>query len=62
MWVHVLMEPALSPQLPTAVVPTATYRECCPGSSRVPVCLYNLSAHTVEIPTKTVVGQVAPAN
>ena len=62
MWVHVLMELALGPQLPAAVVPTATYRELCPGPSRVPVCLCNLSAHAVEIPTKTVVGQVAPAN
>ena len=62
MQVHVLMEPVFSPQLPAAVVPTATYRELCPGSSRVPVCLCNLSAHAVEIPTKTVIGQVAPAN
>ena len=35
MRVHVLTELALSPQLPTAVVPTATYGELCPGSSRV---------------------------
>ena len=62
MWVHVLMEPALGPQLLAAVVPTATYRELCPGSSRVPVCLLNLSTCAVEIPTKTVIGQVAPAN
>ena len=34
----------------------------CPGSSRLPVFLHNLSAHAVEIPAKTVVGQVAPAN
>ena len=62
MGVHVLMEPVLGPQLPAAVVPTATYGELCPGSSRVPVCLHNLSACAVGIPTKTVVGQVAPAN
>ena len=54
------MELALGPQLPAAVVPTATHGELCPGSSRVPVCLHNLSAHAVEIPTKTVVGQVTP--
>ena len=36
--------------------------ELHPGSSRVPICLQNLSTHSVEIPTKTVVGQVAPAN
>ena len=60
--VHVLTEPVLGPQLPAAVVPTATYGELCPSSSRVPVCLHNLSTCAVEIPTKTVVGQVAPVN
>ena len=62
MWVHILMEPVLGPQLLAAVVPTATDGELSPGSSRVPVCLCNLSACAVEIPTKTVVGEVAPAN
>ena len=62
MWVHVITELALSPQLPAAVVHTATYGEVCPGSSRVPVCLHNLSTHALEVPTKTVVGQVVPAN
>ena len=62
MQVHVLTELALGPQLPAVVVPTATYGELCPGSSRVPVCLCNLSSHAVEIPAKTVVGQVASAN
>ena len=33
-----------------------------PGSSRVPVCLHNLSACAPEIPLKLWVGQVAPAN
>ena len=60
--VHVLMEPVLSPQLPTAVVPIATYGELHPGSLRIPVCLCNMSAHAMEIPAKTVVGQVIPAN
>ena len=62
MKVHVLTEPVLGPQLPAAVVPIATYGELHPGSSRVPVCLCNLSAHAMEIPAKTVVGQVIPAN
>ena len=62
MWVHVLMELALGPQLPAAVVPTATYVELHPGFSRVPVCLCNLSTCAVEIPAKAVVGQVVPAN
>ena len=56
--VHVLMEPVLGPQLP----PAATYGELHPGSSRVPVCLCNMSTHAIEIPAKTVVGQVIPAN
>ena len=59
---HVLTEPVLGPQLPAAVVPIATYGELHPGSSRVPVCLHNLSTHAMEIPAKTVVGQVFPAN
>ena len=62
MKVHVLTEPALGPQLLVAVVPIATYGELHPGSSRVPICLCNMSAHAMEIPAKTVVGQVIPAN
>ena len=62
MKVHVLTEPVLGPQLPAAVVPIATYGELHPGSSRVPVCLHNMSTHAMEIPAKTVVGQVIPAN
>ena len=62
MRVHVLTELVLSPQLPTAVVPTAIYGEVHPGSSRVPVCLCNLSTCTIEIPTKAMVGQIVPAN
>ena len=62
MKVHVLMEPALGPQLPAAVVPIATYGELHPGSSRVPICLCNMSSCPVEIPAKTVVGQVIPTN
>ena len=62
MWVHVLTELIPGPQLPAAVVLTVTSGELHPGSSRVPICLHNLNIHTVEIPAKTVVGQVAPAN
>ena len=62
MQVHVLTEPMPGPQLPTAVVPTVTYRELHLGSSWVLICLCNLSAHSMKIPTKTVVGQVMPAN
>ena len=62
MKVHVLTEPVLGPQLPAAMVPIATYGELHPGSSQVPVCLCNMSTHAMEIPAKTVVGQVIPAN
>ena len=62
MKVHVLTEPVLGPQLPAAVVPLATCGELQPGSLRVPVCLCNMSACAMEIPAKTVVGQVIPAN
>ena len=62
MWVHVLTEPMPGPHLPTAVVPMVTYRELHLGSSRVPICLCILSTHTMQIPTKALVGQAAPAN
>ena len=62
MKVHVLTEPVLGPQLPTGVVPIATYGELQPGPLRVPVCLHNMSACAMEIPAKTMVGQVIPAN
>ena len=62
MQVHILTELTPGPQLPATVVLTATYGELHPGPSRVLICLCNLSAHTVEIPTKAVVGQVSPAN
>ena len=62
MQVHVLTELLPGPELPTAVGPMATYGELHLGSSRVPICLHNLSACTKEIPTKAVVGQVAPTN
>ena len=61
-WVHVLMELMPGPQLPAAVVPTVTYGELHPGSSRIPIVLCNLSTHTMEIPAKAMVGQVALAN
>ena len=60
--VRVLMELMPGYQLPATVVLMATYKELHLGSSRVPICLHNLSAHTMEIPAKAVVEQVAPAN
>ena len=62
MQVHVLTESMLDPQLTTAVGMTTTYGELYLGSSWVPICLHNLSTHSIKIPTKTVVGKVIPAN
>ena len=62
MQVHVLTELALGPQLPAAVVSTDTYGELHPGSSRVPVCLHNLSACASEVPAKTIIGQIVLDN
>ena len=62
MWVNMLMELMSGAQLPTVVVPMVTYGELHLGSSRVPICLCNLGACTMEIPAKTVVRQVTPAN
>ena len=62
MKVHVLTEPVLGAQLPAAVVPIAIYGELHPGSSRIPVCLCNMITCAIEIPAKTVVDQVIPAN
>ena len=62
MWVHVLMELTPGPQFPAVVVLMVTYGELHLGSARVPICLCNLSTYTMEIPAKTVVGQVASAN
>ena len=62
MWVYMLTEPMPGTQLPAVVVSMVTYGEVHLGSWGVPICLHNLSTHSVEIPTKTVVGQVVPAN
>ena len=62
MQVHMLTKAAWGPQLPASVVPIATYRELYPGSSRVPICLRNLSAQPIEVPPKAIVVQVTPAN
>ena len=45
--------------MPGPQLPTESYIW---GSSQVPICLCNLSTHSVEIPAQTVVGQVVPAN
>ena len=60
--VHMLAKPAWGPQYPTSVIPAATYGELHPESSRVLICLRNLSACPIEVPAKAAVGQVTPAN
>ena len=62
MWVHVLGEPAQGAQLPIYMIPTATYGELHLGSSQVPICLKNLSAHAIEVPTKVIVSKIILAN
>ena len=62
MQVHVLTELMPGPHLPAAVVPTATYGEQHPRSSRVPICLCNLGTHTMEIPAIAMVGHTVPAH
>ena len=62
MWLHMLTEPAWGPQLPASVVPTITYGELHPGSSWVLICLKNMIAHPIVIPTKVIVGKVTPVN
>ena len=62
MQVHVLTELVLGPQLPAAVASTGTYRELHPGSSRVPVCMHNLSTCAMEVPNKSIIGKIVPAN
>ena len=59
MQVHMLAEPAWGPQLLVSVIPTATHGELRPGSSWVVICLR--SANPIEVPTKAIVGKVAPA-
>ena len=44
------------------IVPTATYRELHPVSSEVPIYLWNMSGHPIEVPTKAIIGKVTPAN
>ena len=60
--VHMFAEPAQGPWLPASIVLTTTYWELHPGSSWVPVCLRNLSAHSIVIPAKVIIGKVTSAN
>ena len=53
LWVYMLAEPTPGPQLPTSVVLTVTYRELHLGSSQLPICFWNLSAHSIQIPTQS---------
>ena len=62
MQVHVLTESAQGPQLPTSIVPTATYGELHLGSSEVPIYLWNMSVHPIEVSSKALIDKVTPAN
>ena len=49
-------------QLPASIVPAAMYGELHLGSSQVQMCLRNLGAHPIVVPTKVIIGKVVPAN
>ena len=58
MQVHVLAEPAQGPQLPASMVLTAIHEELHPGFSWVPIFLWNIRSHPIEVPAKAIVGKV----
>ena len=52
----------MGPWLPVPMVLPATYGKLNPGSKWVSICLRNLSAHPIVIPTKVVMVRVTLAN
>ena len=48
--------------MPASMTLTATYGELHPGSSSVPICLKNPSAHSIEVSAKNIVSKGAMAN
>ena len=59
--VHVITEPK-EHVLSNEVVATSTYDDLKPGSSRVKICLQNLTLKMIVIPTCYVMGQLQAAN
>ena len=59
--VHVMTE-APEKEYSNSVLTTRAYTELKAGSTRVGVCLRNMTPRTVKIPAKTVIGRVCAAN
>ena len=60
-WVHVIAQPVTNQWIIWGVMVTITYGDLCPSSRWVGMVLRNLSAQEVDIPTKTVIGNVQTA-
>ena len=56
-----MMEAPAQPYSEQAIT-TLTYIELRPGSSKVAICIRNLSARPMTIPSKTIIGSIATAN
>ena len=61
MRLNLIAEPSRSTQLPSSVQCAPTYCILEPGSNRVAVGLRNVSAKSITIPSRTVVGQLQQA-
>ena len=60
-WVHVTAEPR-EQGFSNEVVTTSPYADLKPGSSRVKICLQNLTLKKIVIPTWCVMGQIQATN
>ena len=59
---NLIAEPFIDSQLPSNIQCTPTYCTLEPGSNRVTVCLRNISARKIIVPSKTIVCQIQLAN
>ena len=60
-WVHVIAEPR-EQGFSNEVVATSIYSDLKSSSSRVRICLQNLTSQKVTIPAQCVIGQIQVAN
>ena len=60
-WVHIIAEPR-GQGFSTEVVATSMYSNLKPSSSRVKICLQNLTSQKVTIPAQCFIGQIQVAN
>ena len=61
MRLNLIAEPSNCTQLPTSVQCTPTYCTLEPGSNRVAVGIKNISARSITIPSRAVVGRLQQA-